>query len=314
MKLPFFEELDKAQNILIAGAGGGFDIFCGLPLYFWLKNAGKTVHLANLSSGALGFCDAENPAPALWRITPQTAATKYFPEMHLAAWLTERYGETPIFSIEPSGARRVSAAYEWLARTLKPDAIVLVDGGTDSLMRGDEAGLATPEGDAVSLLAAHALPNIQQKLLVCLGFGIDAHGGVCHAHFLENVAALSRDDAYIGAWSLAHDSDEFRFYRDACEFTFARLPQQPSIVNTSIIAAVAGSFGDVHPTKRTEGSKLFINPLMGFYWSFRLETVARRNLYLDQIRNTNTAEEVALAIEKFRDSLPAIRPWTTIPC
>ena len=314
MKLPFFNELDKAQNILIAGAGGGFDVFCGLPLYFWLKKAGKTVHLANLSAGALGFCDAENPTPALWRVTARTAATKYFPEMHLSAWLTERYGEMPIFAIAPSGARPVSAAYEWLARTLQPDAIVLVDGGTDSLMRGDEAGLATPEGDAVSLLAVHALSGIPKKLLVCLGFGVDTHHGICHAHFLENVTALSRDDAYLGAWSLLHDSEEFRLYRDACEFAFARLPQQPSIVNTSIIAAVAGSFGDIHPTKRTEGSKLFINPLMGLFWSFRLENVARRNLYLDQIRDTDTTEEVALAIEEFRDSLPAIRPWTTIPC
>lgn len=314
MRIPLIEKLDKAQNILIAGAGGGFDVFCGLPLYFWLKRAGKTVHLANLSSGALGFCDAENPTPALWRITVKTAATKYFPEMHLAAWLTERFGETPIFAIAPSGARPVSAAYEWLARTLKPDAIVLVDGGTDSLMRGDEAGLATPEGDAVSLLAVQDLKDIPNKLLACLGFGVDTHHGVCHAHFLENVAALSREDAYLGAWSLAHDSDDFRFYQDACEFTFARLPKQPSIVNTSIIAAVAGSFGDVHATKRTEGSKLFINPLMGLYWSFQLENVTRRNLYLDKIRNTDTAEEVALIIEQFRDSLPSTRPWTTIPC
>jgi hypothetical protein len=314
MKIALLNELDQATNILIAGAGGGYDVFCGLPLYFVLKQAGKSVHLANLSSGALGFCDAENPAPALWRITPRTGATKYFPEMHLSAWLTERYGETPVFAIEPSGSRRVSAAYEWLAHTLKPDAIVLVDGGTDSLMRGDEAGLATPEGDAVSLLAVQSLSGIPKKLLACLGFGIDTHHGVCHAHFLENVAALARDDSYLGAWSLLHDSDEFRFYREACEFTFARLSQQPSIVNTSVIAAASGAFGDVHTTKRTEGSTLFINPLMALYWGFQLEGVVRRNLYLDQIRHTETAEQVALAIEKFRDSLPNNRPWTTIPC
>jgi hypothetical protein len=165
----------------------------------------------------------------------------------------------------------------------------------------------------VSLVAAHELTDVPLKLLVCLGFGIDAHGGVCHAHFLENVSALSRQDAYLGAWSLPHDSTEFQLYKDACEFTFARLPNQPSIVNTSVIAAVAGSFGDIHPTKRTEGSKLFINPLMALFWGFRLESVIRRNLYLDKIQNTDTAEQVALAIEAFRDSLPTIRPWTTIP-
>ena len=61
-------------------------------------------------------------------------------------------------------------------------------------------------------------------------------------------------------------------------------------------------------------SKFFINPLMALYWSFRLDGVAHRNLYLDQIRNTETADEVSLAIEKFRDALPKTRPWTTIPC
>ena len=314
MNIPFYAELREAKNILIAGAGGGFDVFCGLPIYFELKRAGKTVHLANLSSGALGFCDGENPVPGLWQITRRTAATKYFPEMHLAAWLTERYGETPIYAIEPSGARRVVAAYEWLAHELKPDAIVLVDGGTDSLMRGDEAGLATPEGDAVSLLAVQSLSGVSTKLLVCLGFGVDTHHGVCHAHFLENVAALATDDAYLGAWSLLHDSDEFRFYREACDFTFARLPHQQSIVNTSIIAAVTGGYGDIHATKRTEGSTLFINPLMALYWGFQLEGVVRRNFYLEQIRETDTAEQVALEIEKFRDSLPRIRRWMSIPC
>jgi hypothetical protein len=314
MTIPFFDELQEAETILIVGAGGGYDVFCGLPLYFSLKKVGKTVHLANLSSGALGFSDAENPARGLWKITHQTGATKYFPEMHLAGWLNERHEDSTVFAIEHGGASIVRAAYSWLAEQLKPDAVILVDGGTDSLMRGDEAGLATPEGDAVSLLAAHALTNVPKKFLVCLGFGIDTHGGVCHAHFLENVSALSRDNAFLGTWSLTEDSEAFRLYREACEFTFARLPQQPSIVNTSIIAAVMGIFGDVHPTKRTEGSTLFINPLMALFWGFRLEGVVRRNLYLDKIRLTETSDEVALAIETFRNSLSTTRPWTTIPC
>jgi hypothetical protein len=312
--IQFVAELESAKTVLLCGAGGGFDIFCGLPIYFALKNAGKSVHLANLSSGALAFSDAENLAPALWRVTARTGAPKYFPEMHLSSWLTHRFGETPIYCIQPSGARPVTAAYEYLLGALRPDAIILVDGGTDSLMRGDEAGLATPEGDAVSLLAAHALQTAAKKFLVCIGFGIDTHHGVCHAHFLENVAALAREDAFLGAWSVIHESAEFRFYRDACEFAFARLPQQPSIVNTSILAAIVGQFGDVHSTTRTEGSKLFINPLMSLYWAFRLENVARRNLYLNQVSATETIEEIALAIEKFRDALPTIRPWTSIPC
>ena len=34
MKITFSTELEKAQTILLAGAGGGFDVFCGLPLWF----------------------------------------------------------------------------------------------------------------------------------------------------------------------------------------------------------------------------------------------------------------------------------------
>jgi hypothetical protein len=85
-------------------------------------------------------------------------------------------------------------------------------------------------------------------------------------------------------------------------------------VNTSIIQAVIGAFGDIHSTKRTEGSSLFINPLMSLYWGFELEGVVRRNLYLDRIRGTETLEQVALEIESFRDSLSSIRPWVNIPC
>ena len=314
MNVPFFQEVESAETVLLAGAGGGFDIFTGLPLYQWLRRKGKTVHLANLSSGALGFCDAETPTPGLWRITANTAATKYFPEMHLARWLSDRFGDTPVFAIETAGARPALAAYEWLARKFKPDTVLLMDGGTDSLMRGDEAGLGTPEGDMVSLLAASSLQNVPRKLLVCLGFGIDSHHGICHAHFLENVAGLIADDGYLGAWSLVRDSEEFAFYREACEYAFARLSNQPSIVNSSIISAVCGNFGDRHATKRTEGSTLFINPLMTVFWAFRLEQVARRSLLLDCIRDTDTQAQVSMAIEKFRDDLPRLRPWVNIPC
>ena len=196
----------------------------------------------------------------------------------------------------------------------RPDTLLLVDGGTDSLMRGDEAGLGTPEGEAVTLAAATNVSGVSRKLLACVGFGIDTFHGVCHAHFLENVSALIGDDAFIGAWSLLRTSDEFAFYRDACDYAFARLKHQPSIVNSSIISAVNGSFGDHHTTRRTDGSKLFINPLMSLYWTFRLEDVARRNLYLDRIQDTQTIEEVSAAIEQFRETLPTTRPWKNIPC
>jgi hypothetical protein len=315
MKIPFFDELEKAQNILIAGAGGGFDVFCGLPLYFWLKRAGKTVHLANLSFTELGYCDGERPTPSLMQVTADTSGpVNYFPEVHLARWLSDRFGPTAIYTIERGGVRPVIEAYQWLVETLQPDTLVLVDGGMDSLMRGDEAGLGTPQEDMASLAAAASVRGPLRKFLVPLGFGIDTFHGVCHAQVLENIAGLISEDGFLGTWSLMRETEEFRLYQEACEFVTARMPRAPSIVNTSIISAVRGRFGDYHATKRTEGSVLFINPLMAIYWAFRLENVARRNLYLDYIRKTTTYQELSLAVESFRATQDKTKPWADIPC
>lgn len=315
MKIPFFDEIEKSQNVLIAGAGGGFDVFSGLPLYFWLKKAGKKVHLANLSFTELDLCEGECPVPSLLRVTPDTSGpANYFPEIHVARWLSDRFGLTPVYAIERAGARPVAEAYSWLTETLKPDTLVLVDGGMDSLMRGDEAGLGTPQEDMASLVAAHDVTGVPRKFLVALGFGIDTFHGVSHGQFLENVAGLIAEGGYLGAWSLTREMDEFQQYEEACEFAFSRMPKRPSIVNGSIISAVNGNFGDYHSTKRTEGSRLFINALMAIYWAFSLERVARRNLYLDVIRNTSTYQDLTLAIERFRASQRKTRPWNPIPC
>lgn len=100
MKLPFFKELESAQTVLLAGAGGGFDIFCGLPLYFWLRKAGKTVHLANLSFTQLGFCDGDRPVPSLVRVQPDTGGSQNcFPEVHLSHWLTKRFGHWRYYNL-----------------------------------------------------------------------------------------------------------------------------------------------------------------------------------------------------------------------
>jgi hypothetical protein len=315
MRIPFFEQIERTNTVLLAGAGGGFDIFAGLPLYFWLRSLGKTVHLANLSFTEIGFCEGEHPIPSLLRVLPETPGpANYFPEVHLAQWLSNRGDTVPIYAIERTGARPVLAAYRWLVQTLKPDALILVDGGMDSLMRGDEAGLGTPQEDMVSLFAAHSVPDVPLKLLACIGFGVDAFHGVCHANFLENVAALTKEGAYLGAWALTREMQEFELYREASEFVSLRMPRSPSIVNSSIVSAVEGRFGDYHATKRTEGSALFINPLMPIYWGFDLEKVARRNLYLEQIAKTETYQQLSMAIEKFRALLPKTRPWMEIPC
>jgi hypothetical protein len=148
---------------------------------------------------------------------------------------------------------------------------------------------------------------------VCVGFGIDTFHGICHTQFLENVAGLIEAGGYLGAWSLMREMEEFDLYQQAYDYVASRM-NRASIVNTSILSAVNGRFGNHHASNRTEGAELFINPLMTLFWAFRLNAVAQRNLYLDRIRNTTTYPELSLAIEAFRATLRRTKPWKEIPC
>ena len=105
---------------------------------------------------------------------------------------------------------------------------------------------------------------------------------------------------------------EVQLYHDAVNAADLATPLQPSIVNASIVSPIEGRFGDYHRNPRTSGSKLFINPLMSLLWTFDLASVARRNLYLERLSNTNTAWEILLEIESFREEVRQ-RRWESIP-
>jgi hypothetical protein len=240
LTLPFFKEVEQVQSILLAGAGGGFDIFCGLPLYFGLRDQGKRVHLANVSFSPLFSATGCWLSPALMEVTAATQGNnRYFPEMYLAQWFAAQGEHVPIYCFERTGVQPLLAAYQTLIDLLRVDAIILIDGGTDSLMRGDEPGLGTPEEDIASIATVHQL-SLAHKLLLCLGFGIDTFHGVCHTYFLEAVAELT------------------------------------------------------------------------LYWCFRLDPVAQRILYLNDIQHTQTVCDLTYAIEQFRATLPAMKGWVNL--
>ena len=312
LNLPFFAELEPAETILLAGAGGGFDIFCGLPLYFGLKAAGKQVYLANLSFSHLPET-GERLSPAVLTVTAETPRPRrYFPEQYLAQWFRDQGEDVPIYCFERTGVKPLLASYQALIQELSIDTVILVDGGTDSLMRGDEAGLGTPHEDIASIAAVDEL-TLDRRMLVCLGFGIDRYHGVCHAHFLEGVAEVIQAGGYLGTFSLLEEMPEVQKYRAATEAVFEQMPHHISIVSSSILSALAGHYGDYHATPRTKNSKLWINPLMSLYWCFQLTPVAERIIYLDEMKETNDYLDVMYFIEAFQTRRESIRPWEDIP-
>jgi hypothetical protein len=308
-KPPLYEALAEATSVLIAGAGGGFDVYAGLPLAVSLWESGRRAHLANLSFTELELIDPDAwLAPKVATVTAETAGPDdYFPERTLAEWLAGQELPATVYAFERTGVQPLREAYRALVAHLGVDAVVLVDGGTDILMRGDEAGLGTPTEDMTSLAAVAGL-DIAVKLVTCLGFGIDAYHGVNHVQVLENIAALDQEGAYLGALSIPSQSREATAYRDAVAYANRATPMRPSIVNGQIAAALRGEVGDVHATRRTHGSQLFVNPLMGIYFSFDLDRLAARSLYLDRLEDTLGMRQVFTRIEWFRNEITPRTP------
>ncbi len=309
---PLWAELAGCDRVLIAGAGGGFDVYAGLPIAHRLAAGGASVTLANLS-----FSDLSDLPDDAWsgdgvaRIRSDSPGNRdYFPERTLVRWLESEGLAWEVYAIVRAGVEPVSRAYAWLVERCRPDALVLVDGGTDILLRGDEAGLGTPEEDVVSLLAAGQAP-VPTKLVVSLGFGIDAHHGVAGTDTLRRLAEVAREGAYLGALSIPGDSPEALAYCDAVSHAALHNPARPSIVNGQIAAAVQGEFGHPRIAGDPPATDLFVNPLMAVYFTVRLDVLASALLYRDRILNSQTIEDVSRCIEDFRAGLPgrAARPF-----
>ncbi|MFC7484525.1 DUF1152 domain-containing protein [Luedemannella flava] len=233
--------LRGATHVLIAGAGGGFDVYAGLPLALALREAGTRVTLASFAVSELDRIPAHTwLRSGLVAVGPDSPGNdRYFPERTLARWL-DRAGHDPVvYAFARTGVRPLRAAYRALIERLGVDAVVLADGGTDILMRGDEAGIGTPEEDMTSLAAVAGL-DVPVKAVVSLGFGIDSHHGICHAHVLENLASLQRAGAYLGGFSIPPSSAAARAYVDAVAHANASTPLHASIVNGQVAAAVQG--------------------------------------------------------------------------
>ena len=304
--------LEKSRRVLVSGAGGGFDVYAGLPIYERLRCLGKEVFLSNLSFTLLGTTDAGMLTKALYLVQPTTTgADLYFPERTLSQFLSRSGVAVNVYAISKLGVVPVREAYAHLVRSLALDAIVLVDGGTDILLRGDEQDLGTPAEDMTSLAAVASL-DLPIRMVACIGFGIDTFHGVCHANWLENAAALNAEDALLGVTALLRSMPEVQLYLRAVEDAESGGLPQPSIVNSSIASAIEGRFGDYHRGPRTRDGTLFISPLMTLLWMFDLGAVARRNLYLNRLADTRTIWDVHRVIAEFHSTVPH-RPTQKIP-
>lgn len=330
LNLPILDQLQGRRSILIAGMGGGFDIFCGLPIFLQLRQLGMNVHLANFSFSDLEaasnlhylgdtvygvpslphepeFVPSHSPIDATQvALFQRYSPFIYFPELYLAEWFRQTYGEPlTVWAFLRSGVKPLLDSYRRLVQHLSIDAIILIDGGVDALVQGDEAELGTLVEDSISLAAVNQLHEVPTKIVACIGLG--AERDMHYPHIFQNIATLAEAEILLGTCSLVKQMPVYQAYAAAVHWAQSRIYQDPSVINSSIISAVEGYFGDYHLTSKTEGSKLDINPLMSIYWFFDLVGLAEQHLLLEPLLETEQLREVVQWVHTLRANLP-IRP------
>lgn len=296
---PFLGRLKEHKSILLVGAGGGFDVFSGLPLFFALKAAGFNVHLANLSfSFRHGEITGNMFGKNVVEVTARSRGNDYyFPEGYLAQWLSRKRLEQPVYCIRLSGLNDLVQSYRDLQDHLNFDMMVLLDGGVDSFLRGDESRIGTPIEDMMSLAASMQIEV--EKQLICLGFG--AETDVCQLYALDTVAQLIKANAFLGGLMLSPQMTEVKQFVEATQFVFYEMRGYESVICSSIISALEGHFGDHHRTRRTLGTELWINPLMLLYLAFDVPKVCENILYFNELVECDTIGQVGSLIRQFRE-------------
>lgn len=305
-------------NILVIGAGGGFDLLCGLNIILELESKDYNVILGNYS-----FTNLANIKGGKWHndalIEIDSNCTidgsDYFPERELSDWYSVVKGiDKSVFCLDRKGVQPTLKSYNQLVKMFEIETIICVDGGVDGIFTGLETDMGTPSMDSISIFAA-ALSNAKNKIYALTAFGTEgAEGNVSHGQALHRMADLIKQNAFLGTSAMTKTQQSTREFISAMEHIFENInPIKRSIVLSTIIASLNGVFGkeSVHP--KTDSNPPWISPLTSLIWYFDAVAVADSKLF----KNTNTLNslsvlQVSHEIEKIR-SQNDIEPFEEIP-
>ena len=277
MQIPL--DLPEASSILVAGAGG-FDVVCALPVALALRAAGHRVHLASYAFTALDKLAVEQPFPQLYRVhdgvVPAADVQTYCPEVRLARWWAHTFGEPcDVWSYKQLGVRPLEAIFDYLQNRLDLNAILVLDAGVDGLFHGDEYDEATPSIDAVSIAAAWQQKEIR-RYYAFTAFGTEGREySVRHVDALEHMAWLQKAGGFLGVAAMRRTETVARQFVDCVDSIHSTMERTGfSIMASSIVASLEGSFGETVVTVRTNTAPIWISALTGIYWFYELDAVA----------------------------------------
>jgi len=175
-----------------------------------------------------------------------------------------------------------------------------MDGGSDSLMAGDEAGLGDPIENAVTVATLARLRKkntcIKDTLVIAVRVGCDRYNGVSNGATLRAMAELRLLGGFRG--SLARRPKAL--HRLPTAFGSFR-----SVVSNSIVESAKGAYGSgMVPAPlqgRVQPGQLFLWPLMSELYAFDPVVMASRSALCQAIADCCTVTECYQALKFLRE-------------
>jgi hypothetical protein len=308
----------SVRTVMLCGCGGGFDFVHSMILYPELRRLGKRVVIGSYSFGDPHEIGGDAPVVfdeegvVVKRVTAASVPDPYYgPEVHVCSYLDSKFPQDAPHFAYAYYARAfcvplLQSLYRQFTARHSIDALVLFDGGSDSLMVGNEEGLGDPIEDCVSVTTVASLAEIKVKILISIGFGCDRHNHVSDAASLRAISELTAQGGFLGAVGMQPTSPGFCFYRDCLDHIYARQGFH-SVIGGAITSAAEGHFGSEHVPSRLESrvdaGEMFLWPLMAVLWAFDVEAVARRSLMSKWIGDKTTVRDCYDAVFDGRQAL-----------
>ena len=195
------KKLEAANNILIVGAGGGQDVLVGLPLYYTFLKQGKKPHLANLTH--TDFSTIKDHAEPIILDSCLLGATSMIKEPstnYVESYLSNFFkvssnSDVTVWMFNRTHVLELKKAFSRLIEHLKIDAIVLVDGGIDSIMKGDEGNDKLTNNFLNTTLILSVLQSIESFHDKCLSM---ACSDISNVDINEQISLLSSQGGFYG--------------------------------------------------------------------------------------------------------------------
>ena len=318
------------KTVFVTGCGGGFDFIHSMTLHSELLRMGKKVVFGSFSfgdpsdiKGGKEFWrgtrgeSTSSSSPAFEVTAVLCDATckgsdHYEPEVGLCSFLDTEFPVNAPHSCYAYSARSftvplLKSLYGKIFTEHEVDAIVMFDGGSDSLMVGSEAGLGDPIEDAVSIAAAATIdfPRLKERIVIAVGLGCDRFNQVSDAATLRAIGELTAVRGFLGCASLHAGTQPHTIYKKCIEHLQGRANFR-SVIANSIVASGEGGSGFNVPEelrRRIPHGTLYLWPLMCMHWAFSITAVYNRSLLAPLLLESPSIDEMYTVLRQLRSRL-----------